>query len=182
MNATWSPCNLVTLKSRCCVGLLLVTTSQNLGLSVFHIRKEHWKVILDFLETGPIYSSAFHTTERRICWRVFCVWECQGHPFTKCRTEMYWIETVKFESCIAGFQAYLAYSKRMRQGLDRYGLAVKRTWWSCRGPSFHSQHPHDGSKLPVSPVPWDLILSLTSKDTQHAHSTHIYMHTKHFYK
>ena len=36
----------------------------------------------------------------------------------------------------------------------REGSVVKSTG-SCPGPRFNSQHPHDGSQLPVTPVPGD---------------------------
>jgi hypothetical protein len=39
---------------------------------------------------------------------------------------------------------------------------VGSTCCSCKGPGFNSQHLHGGLNLSVTPVPRDLILSVTS--------------------
>lgn len=49
---------------------------------------------------------------------------------------------------------------RQKAGSWRVDSAVKRTWCSCRGPGFSSQHPHMvAHNCPLTPVPGKLVPS-----------------------
>jgi hypothetical protein len=49
----------------------------------------------------------------------------------------------------------------------RDGSEVKSTDCSFKGPGFASQHPHGGSQLSVTPVPWALMTSSGFPSTRH---------------
>lgn len=56
---------------------------------------------------------------------------------------------------------------------------AKSTWWSCRGPSFGSQHPHSDTQPTLIPVPGVWCPLLTSMDTRHTHGTQTHISSKH---